>query len=73
MTGAGMSGLMYYNNPNEDPYVDLKAVDDEEKDDEIIKKDDNLYVIGKMEEESSCLEVYGKLLTQHTQFCPKIA
>jgi len=58
MTGAGMSGLMYYNNPNEDPYVDLKAVDDEEKDDEIIKKDDNLYVIGKMEEESSCLEVY---------------
>lgn len=58
MTGAGMSGLMYYNNFNEDPYVDLKGIEEDEKEDEIIKKDDNLYVVGKMEEESSCLEVY---------------
>ena len=54
-----MAGLMYYNNVNEDPYVDLKGIEDDEKDDEFIKKDDNLYVVGKMEEECSCLEVYG--------------
>ena len=60
MTGAGMAGLMYYNNTSDDPYVDLKGMENEEKDDEIIKKDDNLYVVGKMDEECSCLEVYGK-------------
>lgn len=58
MTGAGMAGLMYYNKDGEDPYVDLKGVEDEEKDDEIIKKEDNLFVVGKMEEESSCLDIY---------------
>ena len=61
MTGAGMAGLMYYNKDGEDPYVDLKGVEDEEKDDEIIKKEDNLFVVGKMEEESSCLDIYGNL------------
>ena len=66
MTGAGMAGLMFYNNKNEDPYVDLKGIEEEEKDDEIIKKDDNMFVVGKMEEENSCLDVYGNLLNTIT-------
>ena len=39
MTGAGMAGLMYYNTKDEDPYVDLKGIEEEEQDDDNIKKE----------------------------------
>ncbi|XP_065669091.1 periodic tryptophan protein 1 homolog isoform X2 [Hydra vulgaris] len=58
MTGAGMAGLMYFVSTEEDPYVDLKGMDDEDKEDYVIKKNDNLFVVGKMEEDHSCLDVY---------------
>jgi len=58
MTGAGMSGLMYFNSNEEDPYITMKDTDEEDKEDFIIKKEDNLFVVGKMEEDYSCLDVY---------------
>lgn len=58
MTGAGMAGLMYFASTKDDPYVDMKDVDEEDREDFIIKKEDNLFVVGKMEEDFSCLEVY---------------
>lgn len=58
MTGAGMAGLMYFAREEEDPYVDIKQLESDEKEDLIIKSDDNLFVVGKMEEDCSCLEVY---------------
>lgn len=58
MDGAGMSGLMYFKSNDDDPYIDIKDMDDDEKNDFLIKSDDNLFVVGKMEEDYSCLDVY---------------
>lgn len=58
MSGAGMAGLMYFAGEEEDPYVDIKQLEADEREDLVIKKDDNMFVVGKMEEDCSCLEVY---------------
>lgn len=45
-----------------DPYITLEGSDDDsEKDDDIIKPDDNLIVVGHVEGDVSTLEIYGKL------------
>jgi len=58
MTGAGMSGLMYFDSNKDDPYINVKDLEEEERIDSFIKKNDNLFVLGKMEEEYSSLDVY---------------
>merc|ERR550534_1339806 len=58
MTGAGMAGLIYFDNKEDDPYVDLKKMKEEDEEEQRIKPDDNLFVVGKMEDEFSCLDVY---------------
>jgi len=58
MTGAGMAGLTYFASNDDDPYITMKNFDDEDRDDFVIKSDDNLIVIGKMEEEYCNLEIY---------------
>lgn len=58
MSGAGMDGLLYFSQNEEDPYVNLKSMNEEDKEDFQIKPDDNLFVVGKMEEDHSCLEIY---------------
>merc|ERR1712183_382039 len=58
MTGAGMAGLMYFDSMKDDPYINVKDLEEEERTDSMIKATDNLFVVGKMEEEYSCLDVY---------------
>jgi len=58
MTGAGMAGLIYFDNKEDDPYVDLKKMKEEDEEDLHIKPGDNLFVVGKMEDEFSCLDIY---------------
>jgi len=71
MTGAGMTGLAYFASNDEDPYISLKEADEDEEEDSMIRKTDNMFVIGKMEEEYSSLDVYvfneeeGSLYVHH--------
>jgi len=58
MTGAGMAGLMYFDSNKDDPYINVKDLEEEERGESLIKSSDNLFVAGKMEEEYSCLDVY---------------
>merc|ERR1711962_798432 len=58
MTGAGMAGLMYFDKNTDDPYINVKDLDEEERADSMIKPTDNLFVVGKVEEEYSCLDVF---------------
>ncbi|XP_028409152.1 periodic tryptophan protein 1 homolog [Dendronephthya gigantea] len=58
MTGAGMAGLTYFANNQDDPYITLKEDDEDEKEDVQIKSTDNLIVIGKVDEELSSLDIY---------------
>jgi len=58
MTGAGMAGLMYFDSNKDDPYINVKDLDEEERADSMIKPTDNLFVVGKVEEEYSCLDVF---------------
>merc|ERR1712180_456360 len=50
MTGAGMAGLMYFDSNKDDPYINVKDLDEEERTDSLIKPTDNLFVVGKVED-----------------------
>eukprot|EP00794_Sanderia_malayensis_P012708 gene12708-14013_t len=71
MSGAGMAGLTYFTSNEDDPYITMKNIEDEDKDDYIIKPTDNLIVTGKMEEEYCNLEIHvynneeGSLYVHH--------
>ncbi|XP_065072087.1 periodic tryptophan protein 1 homolog [Rhopilema esculentum] len=71
MTGAGMAGLTYFASNEDDPYITMKNIEDEDRDDFLIKPNDNLIAIGKMEEEYCNLEIYvyndeeGSLYVHH--------
>merc|ERR1711962_1173209 len=58
MTGAGMVGLMYFDKNTDDPYINVKDLEEEERAESTIKPTDNLFVVGKVEEEYSCLDVF---------------
>jgi len=58
MTGAGLQGLMYFNSNDEDPYINIKDLDEDERGDSMINKNDNLFVTGRMEEDYNSLDVY---------------
>ena len=58
MTGAGMAGLMYHDSNTDDPYINVADLEEEERTDALIKPTDNLFVVGKVEEEYSCLDVF---------------
>lgn len=58
MSGAGMAGLSYFASNSDDPYITMKNIDEDDRDDFVIKPTDNLIVIGKMEDEYCNLEVH---------------
>lgn len=56
-----IGNLAVYASNSGDPYVTLgKNDDDSEKEDDIIKPEDNLILVGHVEGDASILEVYGK-------------
>lgn len=62
VSGAGMGnslvGLTYYSNNEDDPYITLKEEDnDSDTDDFNILPSDNLLLVGRADEEYSCIEV----------------
>eukprot|EP00112_Aurelia_sp_Birch-Aquarium-sp1_P007920 Seg1865.7 transcript_id=Seg1865.7/GoldUCD/mRNA.D3Y31 product="Periodic tryptophan protein 1-like" protein_id=Seg1865.7/GoldUCD/D3Y31 len=58
MSGAGMAGLTYFASNEDDPYITIKNIDDEDREDFMIKSNDNLIVVGKMEEDYCNLDVH---------------
>lgn len=59
--GAGLSGVTYYANPEDDPYITLPKVakgEDEEKDDYKVTAKDNLICCAKLDGEMSNIEVH---------------
>ncbi|XP_047098262.1 periodic tryptophan protein 1 homolog [Schistocerca piceifrons] len=54
----GIGSLVVHDTSGKDPYVTLDDSDDSEKDDEIIKPDDNLVVVGHVSGDASVLEIY---------------
>ena len=70
-TAGGIEGLMAFPDPESDPYFSKLAKDDEDSDDEdfVIRKDDNLVLVGHVEGNAAILEVYGNSdLTLALQF-----
>lgn len=57
MTGAGMSGVAYYASIEDDPYVTLKPDEAEDRDNFLIKPNDNLIVAGHVDQDFSILEI----------------
>ena len=59
-----IGNLAVYASNSGDPYVTLGKNDDDdsEKEDDIIKPEDNLILVGHVEGDASILEVYGKSL-----------
>ena len=58
-----IGNLTVYSSNSGDPYVTLGKNDDDEdseKEDDIIKPEDNLILVGHVEGDASILEVYGK-------------
>ena len=60
--GLGIGNLMAHANQREDKYLINPDADDDKSDieDNIIKPDDNLLLVGHVEGNASILEVYGK-------------
>lgn len=56
-----MGGLASINPDGKDPYITVPESDDNdsEKEDDIIKPDDNLVLLGHVDGDASILEVYG--------------
>jgi len=58
MSGAGMAGVTYYASNEDDPYVTLKNPDDDKEEEDFnIKPDDNLIVVGHVDQDFSTLEI----------------
>eukprot|EP00123_Amoebidium_parasiticum_P012110 comp21125_c0_seq1/m.28552 comp21125_c0_seq1/g.28552 ORF comp21125_c0_seq1/g.28552 comp21125_c0_seq1/m.28552 type:complete len:501 (-) comp21125_c0_seq1:99-1601(-) len=56
---AGVEGLVYHASNDQDPYITVKDVDDEDEiEDFTIKPTDNLILVGQSEEEECRVEVY---------------
>lgn len=60
-----MDGLALIEKDGKDPYITVPESedDDSEKEDEIIKPDDNLVLLGHVDGDASILEIYGTLLS----------
>ena len=61
-TAGGLDGLMAHADPRDDKYLRNPDEDDDQSDieDNIIKPDDNLLLVGHVDGDASILEVYGK-------------
>ena len=60
-TAGGLDGLMAHADPRDDKYLRNPDEDDDQSDieDNIIKPDDNLLLVGHVDGDASILEVYG--------------
>ena len=56
--GAGLTGVTYFSNPEDDPYITLPDVAREEEDTNTIKPTDNLICCAKLDGETSSIEVH---------------
>lgn len=69
MTGAGMKGLMYYENQEGDPYVVMNDDSGSEKEDWQLKPSDSLIIVAKTEEEIATLEVHVYEEAEDNLYC----
>ena len=64
----GLGGVSYYKTQSEDPYLS-RDTDDEEAEDERIEAEDNMVVVGKLNNDCCQLEVYVYSQAEENLFC----